>query len=127
VDVAENEPFIVDYARPEVDGDIPFIRPMQLWRSVCGVCFWTVILASFLSPLLALLAGAAAVVTGLIAIIYMGRAALAEVGAGYAARHVVLAVALSIVFLLGVWVVPSLVQSDLIKWRAVEDRNRETC
>jgi hypothetical protein len=46
------------------------------------------------------------------------------VDAGYAARQVVLAVILSCVLLLGVWLVPTLVESDLSKWRLVEERRQ---
>jgi hypothetical protein len=115
---------VVDYAPAEVGHGIPFIRPMRRWRSTCGLCFWAAAVGLFIWPPLAFGSAAAAIVCGGLAIWYMGRAARSEVDAGYAARQVVLAVILSCVLLLGVWLVPTLVESDLSKWRLVEERRQ---
>lgn len=74
------------------------------------------------------LAGAAGLVglavASVMTLVYMTRAAACEVGAGYALRHLLLAIALMPVLFLGVLVVPLMVQSDMIKWRDAADRLR---
>jgi hypothetical protein len=97
---------------------------MWQWRRVCGWCFWITIAGLIWSFPLAIGAAGVSIFAGVLTLIYMGRAAEAEAGAGYAARQVTLAAILSIICLMGVWLVPLLVESDLLKWRALEERGR---
>ena len=57
-------------------------------------------------------------------LVCMTRAAAREVGTGYAVRHLLLAIALTPVLLLGIFLVLLLVQADMIKWRDVATRGR---
>ena len=121
---SENNPPVIEYAPAEGHGEIPFLRQMMWWRSLFGACFWIMIVGLFLWSVLSLAAGVAAIVAAVFTIIYMGRAAWNDVDGSYAAQQVVLAIALTPMFFLGVWIVPALVKSDLIKWRAIEEEQR---
>jgi hypothetical protein len=115
---------VVDYASIDVDDGIPFMRPMWRWRSVCATCFCATIAGLFIWLPIALGAFLATVITGILTLVYLERAARTEVNLAYSMRHLMLAILLCPVFFLGVWLVPVLVHSDLIKWRRVEERNR---
>lgn len=115
---------VLDHASPTKTGEIPFLPAMQLWRSVAVWSLVAFVGGSLLFPP----AGAAGLmvllVASIITLVYMTRAAAREVSAGYALRHLVLAIALMPVFFLGVLIVPLMVQSDMIKWRDMSDRPR---
>ena len=119
---------VLEYESPEERDRIPFIGPMRMWRSITG---WALAFALFVPSLftsmelkafvpLALAALALLVVASTLTLYYVTRAAAAEVSVGYAVRHLCLAVALYPVFLLGIFLVPRLVESDMIKWRLAE-------
>jgi hypothetical protein len=60
---------------------------------------------------------------GAMTLTYMTRAAAFEVDRGYAARHLVLALLLFPVVFAGVFVVPLMVNSDVVKWRRAEEES----
>ncbi len=122
--VPHTSSLVVDYASSEADDGIPSMRPMWRWRSVCAYCFCATIAGLFISLPLALGAFLAAVFTAIVTLVYLERAATAEVNLTYSIRHLILAVFLCPVFFLGIWLVPVLVNSDLVKWRRAEERNR---
>lgn len=132
---SEPTPPTIDYA-PIAQDEIPFIRQMLWWRSMCGELLLTTAIVLLLSNvvrrgstpeaalhLIAFICYGATTLSAIMAIIYMGRAALNEMGAWYAVRHIVLALLLSPFMFIGVWWIPGVVMSDLIKWRAVEERD----
>jgi hypothetical protein len=57
-----------------------------------------------------------------ITLVQMTRFAAHHCGTSYAIRHLVLSVCLMPMLLLGVFVVPRLVETDIDRWRAIEDR-----
>jgi hypothetical protein len=137
--VSTELPPVIDYASPEPRDGNAFLRPMMRWRSRCGWCVVAMLLLmglamlwppiSFLPEFLQAGTGLCLIgmlITSIFTLIYLGRAAMTEVSAGYAARQVILAVLLTPIFLLGVFVMPILVQSDLLKWRRVEERKTLT-
>jgi hypothetical protein len=126
---------IIDYAPPDPPADPPFVPAMMRWRSVCGWSFWLGIVSLVADnyfnvpiplrawPILASISGMS--VGSIMTLIYLAKASCATVGTGYAVRHLILAVALLPVCLLGIFLVPMLVQSDLVKLhRAREPRTK---
>jgi hypothetical protein len=119
-----NDQPILNYATPIPEHKFRHIAAMRKWRSYSG---WSVciIIAGFLlySPL-----GAGAliclVVTSIMTLGFMTLAARSEVGTAYALRQLTLAVILVPALLIGVFVIPLLVESDLIKWRHGEERTQ---
>jgi hypothetical protein len=109
---------VLDYASAVSCGSNPYLRPMRDCRTMCGGCVGGVLLGLLLWSPLAVVAGVVALVPAVFTIYFLGRAAAAEVGAGYAARQVAWAPLLYIIFLLGIWVMPLVVEQDLSKRRA---------
>ena len=110
---------------------------MMRWRYFCGWFYWITICLivsdvivvehgyyQAILPLddayLACIGGM--MVCSILTLIYMWKAAAIEAGFRYALRQTVLAVLLTPPLLLGVYLVPILVKSDLLKWRRVEER-----
>ena len=97
---------------------------MRMWRSIAGWSLLAFVGGALSIRLLAAIALGGFVAASVMTLIYMTRAAARELGTGYAVRHLLLAVALTPVLLLGIFIVPLLVQSDMIKWREAEGRAR---
>jgi hypothetical protein len=120
----QDQKIVVDYAQVDVDEGLPFAKPMRRWRSACAWFFWATVSLMGFFPILALLLAVAALVCGVLTIVYMERMALAEAGPAYAIRQILLAILLSFFAFFGVWLMPPLVESDLAKWRIIEGRQR---
>ena len=108
---------ILDYAVSPASDDIPFLPAMRIWRSVA---FWSLLVfigGALSNRLLAAVGLGALLAASVMTLLYMTRAATTEVSTSYALRHLFLAIALTPILFLGVFVVPVLVQLDLIKWR----------
>jgi len=127
--MSTDPPPIIDYESPPPDQKTAFLPVMMRWRSACGWCFLLGVCSivggfyldestdlKIAQPLICV---AGMLVCSIFTLIYMGKAA-AEVSTGYAARQVVLAILLIPIFLLGIFAMPMMVQSDLLKWRRVE-------
>ena len=123
IPVPQTNHLILDYSPRPVAKEATLLINMRRWHSICGWCFWLTIPALFYYYPLGLGASAATLVAAVFTLIYMGRVAAEEAGTGYAGRQVVLAILLSPLCLLGVWLVPLLVESDLQKWRTIEEHN----
>jgi len=109
---SENDtPRILDYETVEPDTGIAFIVPMRRWRSACGWFFWATVAGLFCYRPVGLAAAAGSVCCSVMTLIYLGRAATHEVGVGYAARHITLAILLMPFF-----------ESDMLNWRRTEER-----
>lgn len=105
---------------------VSFVGSMRSWRSATAWFFWAAIACLFVSRLVAIIAAVGALCCSIMTLVHMGRAATFEVGRGYAARQVILAVLLMPFLLLGIFIVPPLVESDLLNWREVEERDKES-
>ena len=112
---------ILDYETVEPDAGIAFIVSMRRWRSACGWFFWATVAGLYCYRPVGLSAAAGAVCCSVMTLIYLGRAATHEVGVGYAARHITLAILLMPFLLLGIYIVPPLVESDMLNWRRTEE------
>ncbi len=91
--------------------DSPYLDRMIKWHRATLWCF----LIGMLVPIVFIAVPLYTIVTWY----FMYRAAAAEVDSGYALRHLLLAVLLTPFLLIGVLLVPLMVESDLTKWRAV--------
>lgn len=114
---------ILDYERPvvePVDGRA-YLKRMRFWRSVTGGCL-LLSLFGFLNVLLAIAPVVGAIVAAVLTLKYLWLAAYIEAGAGYATRHLVLAIILLPWGFFGIFLVPILLESDMLKWHAEEDR-----
>ena len=72
-------------------------------------------------PMLVFIPLAGQLFAAVMTLICLARAANMHAGAGYAARQLVLAVLLTPLLFLGVFLMPVRVRSDLMKWDRVEE------
>jgi len=93
---------------------------MRFWRAVTGGCL-LLSLFGFLNVLLAIAPLVGAIVAAVLTLKYLWLAAYIEAGAGYAARHFALAIILLPWGFFGIFLVPILLESDMLKWHAEED------
>jgi hypothetical protein len=125
MDDQSSTPPVLAYATPARSPQIPFIQPMKRWRLLAGLGLWPTLFGLVVYRPLAVFA-ATVMCAGIVgALVCMYRAAAAEAGAGYAARHVVLAIILMPLLLLGLFFVTRLVEADLINWRLAERRRSQ--
>jgi hypothetical protein len=131
----QSDPPIIDYASPPSQEENESLDAMMRWRMAFG-CFILLLIClsvdenksrrlELLMDIAVLACIGGAFVCAIFTLIYMWRAAATEVTVGYAASQVVLAVLLSPILFLGIFLVPALVKSDLLRWRRVEARGKE--
>lgn len=114
---------ILEYERlvvEPVDGRA-YLKRMRCWCSVTGGCL-LLSLFGFINVLLAIAPLIGAIVAAILTLKYLWLAAYIEAGAGYAARHLALAIILLPWGFFGIFLVPILLESDMLKWHAEEDR-----
>jgi len=119
----QQPPAILEYQGPAVEPvDVHHhFKRMRFWRAVTGGCL---ILSAFgfVNILLAVIPLAGAVVSAMLTLKYLWLTGYVEAGAGYATRHLLLAIILLPWGFFGIFLVPILLESDMLKWHAVEDR-----
>ena len=113
---------VLEYESPsDADPLPPLLVAMRMWRSRAGLCaIFTGVAMGALSEgaswWVAIVPLCGLGLTCVLTLIYMTRVAMVAVGVGYAVRQLLLALALSPVLLLGVFLVPRLIESDLMNW-----------
>lgn len=119
----EDRPMLA-YATPEIQsvvGDL-LLMPMRAWRRYTA---WG-LLAAFIGGIvwwpMALMALVFVLVACVMTLVTMTRYAAHNFGTAYAVRHLLLAIVLSPILLLGVFLVSRLVQADIERWHLNADR-----
>ena len=122
-DVQQPPRAILEYQGPAVEAvDVHrHFKRMRFWRSVTGGCL-ALSLFGFVNILLAVVPLVGAVVSAVLTLKYLWLAGYVEAGAGYATRHLALAIILLPLGFFGIFLVPILLESDMLKWHAEEDR-----
>ena len=108
----------MEYAPPPGKDVGRFAGYMRTWRWVAFWCVPAIVLGLFTKSAWAVLVSTAAFsIATVLTLFYMTLTAYYEVDCGYAIRHLLLAIALCPFMLLGLFLIPSLVQTDIEKWR----------
>jgi hypothetical protein len=121
---------VLEYATPggsEVGG-AALLAHMRRWRSYTAIGVLIALVSSLafsgVAPLgfLGFAIGLGVFLVGAVmTLMYMTRAAAREVDRAYAARHLILAILLLPIFFLGVFFVPTIVESDLARWQREDE------
>jgi hypothetical protein len=114
---AEPRP-VLSYAPPKLRDSPNYIARMRFWHSMTAFSFVALIYSAMALPLLVFVAILVLLLISVVlTLVYMTQAAVREGGTGYAVKHLVVAIVLSPILLLGVFLVPLMVQADVARRR----------
>jgi hypothetical protein len=116
---------VLDYLAPTKQATT-LVELMQRWQWIATCCFVMMLVGSLFYRPFASLAFIALVVAIIMTLQYMTRAAAGELGTGYAVRHLILALVLLPFFLLGLFMIPGLVASEIRKSRTSSQEGEES-
>jgi hypothetical protein len=115
-------PPMLAYATPDIPAVVgdPLLISMCAWRRYTAWGLLACVAGLIVFPLSALVALVFVLFSSVMTLIGMARYAAHNVGRAYAIRHLVLAIILTPILFLGVFLVSRLVQADIERWLAAD-------
>jgi hypothetical protein len=104
---------ILNYATPSINGAADFLSKMRSWRTVTVLSLLISIPIEAVFPAAGGAVLLAAVISGVMTLLYMTRAAARTFGQAYAISRLFLALSLMPILLIGPLLIPSLVETDI--------------
>lgn len=119
-----NLPPMLAYATPDIPAVVgdPLLITMCAWRRYTAWGLLACVIGFIVWLPIGFVAGVFVLFSSVMTLIAMTRYAASNVGRGYAIRHLVLAIALTPILLVGVLLISRLVQADVERWILADER-----
>jgi len=120
---------MLDYATPPQWDSTAIIarhlQAMRFWRATAAMGIAAALVGIRFPPVLPILGGALAIAASTLTLFHMTQAAWRAMGRSYALRHLILAIAISPMFFIGVFLVPPLVEVEISRQRQREQQQHQ--